>query len=72
MRLGWEGRDVLVAESGYVEVRTFEAEVFGSRCNVMFGVEGLVLRDEDLLRFRCGWGRFFGCLRRVNSELSRT
>jgi hypothetical protein len=56
-------------ESGDVEVRSFETEVFGAFLYVGFGVEGLLLGDQNLLRLWRDRRRLLGRLRYVRHRI---
>lgn len=56
------------AKSGNVEVRTLQAEILGTFFYVGFGVERLLLGDQDLLWLWRDKGRFLGMLENVRSR----
>ena len=50
------------SEPGNVEIRTLETKVLGALLHVGFGVERVLLGDEDLLWLWRDWRQFLGRL----------
>ena len=56
------------SEPGNVEIRTLETKVLGALLHVGFGVERVLLGDEDLLWLWRDWRQFLGRLWTVRSR----